>query len=558
MNNQKGIDFLKNRIKERLLSVADQMGRQRYRLYLAMVEECNDFEDLKEMAELDLQMELFDYIKNEITPRLDEMNMSISDIRKLDVGEYPRLDTPTQHFDIEPSDIEALMDDPEANAAMAMLLMNRIANEPAEERYRQEILDFQLEEKMDVDTIDEIGDLGDFEDMLEEADDEEDEDFDDSDFGSLLDDEGELEDDEEDTDEDYGELDNLLDEPEDYSDEAEGDEEEVSDDQYMDELDGFFDEEESGVMSEDEIFDDSADLDELMDSFDDDIESGIMTEDEIFVNDIDDIDFSDGDDGFIDSEEDDESIGESNPDDIDDLGDYDFGDLEADPDPDELGDIDDIDDFDGLEDIDTEEDEESGFSDIDDIEDSDGLLGEDDEDGPFEKEDDYDPFGELNDAEIDSMMDDEEQSNDSEDDPFSELDDADFGDLDDAEEDNDPFSELDDADFGDDIDSIGLIDDSEELLSGSKEIAVVNKPNNVNIHTPSKPTRQQGIKPTTVFRDGTTRGDKTQDMFNVFNNIGSGASKFAKKAKTTGKKVMGSKAVRGIATMGMDDIEIDF
>ena len=514
MSNQKGIDFLKNRIKARLAEVSDQMGKYRYKLYIAMVDECNDFEELKEMAELDLQMDLFDYVRHEINPMLDELNLSIADVRRMDSGEIPSIGNPLQNYEIEPSEMEELLDDEEANAAMAMLLMSRIKTEPDEERYRQEILDFQLEEKMEVDSIDDIQ-----------------------------------------IDEDDG-LNELL-EADETDEEPESDDSEESEDD-LEELAGFFDDMpedadvEEGTMSEDEIF---VDIDE--DDFivpDDDK----MTEDEIF-SDIDDDELE----GFMEEPEDSDETDENEDDpfsDIEDISDYDFGDIETGDESDGLDDLDD-DDFEGLENFENDDD---FLDDSDDVEssDSDDMFGDIDEDelmlddGEDEPED-SDPFSDIDDSELDGFADLEDGDDEPEDsDPFSDIDDSEldgFSDDEDEEEtaeDDDPFSDI-------DIDDIGVLDDSDEFFSNNapETNKPVPAPKNAVMHSPEVPTRASGIKPTTVFNNGTERGMKTQSMFNMFNNIGIGSAKAAKMIKTQTKKVASSKFL----SMGFgDDTEIDF
>ena len=49
------------------------MGKYRYKLCMAMVDECNSLDDLKEMAELTLQMNMFQYIKTQVYPMLQEL-----------------------------------------------------------------------------------------------------------------------------------------------------------------------------------------------------------------------------------------------------------------------------------------------------------------------------------------------------------------------------------------------------------------------------------------------------------------------------------------------------
>ena len=553
--NQKAIDFLKNRIRARLAEVADQMGKYRFRLYMAMVDECNDFDELKEMAELDLQMDLFDYVRNEINPMLDELNMSIADVRRMDIGDIPPLSNPLQDYDIEPTEIEELMEDEEANAAMAMMLMNRIKNEPDEEKYRQEILDFQLEEKPDIDSIDDI----------DESDD---------DLDSLL-----SETDEDEEFEDLSDLDNLLDaEIEDESD-SEDDE---SVDPEDEELAGFFDdvpedsEIEHGVMSEDEIFIDSDDLEGLDNMIDAD--DSKMSADEIFIDDeselegLIDADESEEQDPFADLDMSDYDSDDEDIDGIDGIDDDDFEGLEGDSDnflddddevieshsseDDMFSDIDD-DDFEDESQESSDKDEDP-FSDIDES-DLDGMFEPDESEEDSEHESDEDSFGDIDESDFGDFEDPDESGETEEQDPFGDIDESELGDMfdeseDTSSEDDDPFGDIDESD----LDGIGVIDDSDDYLSETKPIQDKpdKKPNNAIVHTAEHPTRASGIKPTTVFNNGTQQGMKTQRMFNMFNNIGNGSAKAASKLKARAKKANG----QSFLSMGFDDKdeEIDF
>ena len=51
------IVFFKNYIKSQIASLRDSLGEARYNLYLATVDSIEDYEELKELAELELQIE---------------------------------------------------------------------------------------------------------------------------------------------------------------------------------------------------------------------------------------------------------------------------------------------------------------------------------------------------------------------------------------------------------------------------------------------------------------------------------------------------------------------
>lgn len=484
--NNAGMTFLKNKIKGKLSEVADQMGKYQYKLAVALVEDCNDPEELKEMAELSLQMDFFSYVKNEIDPLLQEMNMTIADVRKLGVGEIPKANT--EMFEIEPTELEESLDDEETTDAMAMMLFSRIANEAVEEKYREEILDFQLEDHPDESQIDDI----------------------------QLDDE---------------ELTNLLDAEED-----EIEEEHVEDDSDIideSELDGFFsdlpdDEEvEQGQMSTDEIFDESGyDLDEIGEQ-DDDNSNADEDEDDIFADiDVDSMEFGD------DIESDDFDIDES-----------------------ELAGFDDVDieDESSEADVNSEDIDPFDMSSIDSIE---GYTDEDDETDGDESEKDLDPFDDIDEndfldyPDMDESSEPDNETHNNVDDDFdideSELagfDDTDEIDADNADdtsdEDDDPLAHigLDDIDDADSFFMSQANTDNKPNTSNqprqrqsNQSTTVQNRPNtpaNAMIHTANKPNRSTGVRPTTVYRNGTKEGEKTQEMFDLISGFGERSVKLA-------------------------------
>lgn len=598
LDNEKGILFLKNRIIARLGEVKDLLGPYRYKLYIAMVEECNDFNELRDMAELDLQMDMFDYVRNEIEPKMAELNLSLPDLRKLDAGvDYSTLSKPKE-LELTPDDIPEALDDPEVDSAMAMLLAARLANEPAEEKYRQEMLDFTFEsdpaylaneiDEVDDAELSQYGNMGADEDEFEdddtdllsyggEGDDtEEESDDDDSELLAYGDEEldqsdntydgqvntlaeDEIEQSEDDIDNDllaYGsdETEEQT-EPEDddedllnyFSDEpseAEPSEDEDADllayaedepaeqmsedeifDNSMGELEAYGDEpneEPSEPMSEDEIFDDS--MDELEAYGDEGAEdSTLMSEDEIFDESVDALG-EEYDDGFIDKEP-----SEGNQLDTDK---FDLGDLE--------------------------------FEDDDDL----SAYGDesDDSDNAGQEPSDDDILSDLDDDDLSAYADDDidepSEQSDSSDDMFSDLDDDDLsaygdegsGGSEDTAQDDDPLSDIDDSEL------VGLIDDSGDYFSSSKPkpSEAIKPSESAKVHSKSAPQRAVGgVKPNTVFRNGTARGDKAQQMFNVFTKIGAGSSMLAKQVKKSTEQ--GIKRIVNFSDFDFDGGEnIDF
>ena len=570
LDNEKGILFLKNRIIARLGEVKDLLGPYRYKLYIAMVEECNDFNELRDMAELDLQMDMFDYVRNEIEPKMAELNLSLPDLRKLDAGvDYSTLSKPKE-LELTPDDIPEALDDPEVDSAMAMLLAARLANEPAEEKYRQEMLDFTFEsdpaylaneiDEVDDAELSQYGNMGadedDFEDddtdllsyggegdnTEEESDDDDsellaygDEELDQSDntydgqVNTLAEDE--IEQSEDDIDNDllaYGsdETEEQT-EPEDddedllnyFSDESS--EDEISEDEDADLL-AYAEDEPAEQMSEDEIFDDS--MDELEAYGDEGAEdSTLMSEDEIFDESVDALG-EEYDDGFIDKEP-----SEGNQLDTDK---FDLGDLE--------------------------------FEDDDDLSAYGDESDNSDNTGPEPSDDDI--LSDLDDDDLSAYADDDidepSEQSDSSDDMFSDLDDDDlsaYGDegsegSENTAQDDDPLSDIDDSEL------VGLIDDSDDYFSSSKPkpSEAIKPSESAKVHSKSAPQRAVGgVKPNTVFRNGTARGDKAQQMFNVFTKIGAGSSMLAKQVKKSTEQ--GIKRIVNFSDFDFDGGEnIDF
>lgn len=124
------LQFYKARIKEKLADIKDDLGPLRFKLYNAMVDECDDYEELREMAELEMQLELLDYTRNEITGRLLAEQINIADIKKA----ANNIDTSSKSIVYNQDDLEDDLEDPDIASAMAFLLAKRLAAEPIEEK----------------------------------------------------------------------------------------------------------------------------------------------------------------------------------------------------------------------------------------------------------------------------------------------------------------------------------------------------------------------------------------------------------------------------------------
>lgn len=551
MDNEKRLSFLKSKIKNQLESVKDQMGVYRYKLYLAMVDECNDFEELREMAELDLQMELFSYVKSEIDPRLSDMHMSIKEVRNMDsLVDYESVKEPD--LDLDPSDIAEALEDEEVDAAMAMLLAAQIRNNP---------------DGISLDDTDNSDDgIDDIEDFELDGYDEPDEETEDSSDDTSEDDEVDL-----DSEEDDGEGLNGYTIPD--------------EDLEIDENDLLQTEDDDGEhiqLTEDQIFsDDSSEEEELdgySDSYEDDNEHVIMDESEIFMDDSDDLDnygdisdnSEDSDEGFVDLDDDSDDLG-----DLDNYGDFDDEEpSEEDPDADFIDDDDTFFKPDEPEesDIDNQDIEEPDIDDSDDLggyfeDDEEADQSEDGQDEALfdESDDDEDFAGYIDDPDVEQSDEDVEQL---EDDLFGDVDDLD-GYTSDDEAESDTDEESSDSDFDiDDDDLDGYSDDADTAdeiaqpksnntsKQGSPAITTP-KPRNSNL-------RSSGIRANNVFMNGTDRGKSSQSMFNAFIKFGNASSKAGKLLKSgvkRGGQMLNTKAKQLVALDDFncdDGVEIDF
>ena len=57
------VEFFRNRIKNRLKELHPYMAPEKAKLYDLMLDDCDSYDELREMAELDMQFKLAQYIK---------------------------------------------------------------------------------------------------------------------------------------------------------------------------------------------------------------------------------------------------------------------------------------------------------------------------------------------------------------------------------------------------------------------------------------------------------------------------------------------------------------
>lgn len=497
---ERKIQFFKNKITARLEELRDFMPEIKYKLYKTMIEDCDSYDEIREMAELDLQFNMIHYV-NELKDKLKDNNTNIEELEAVTnknvrasklvvITPKPKsqLTNAEKLNDIDLSTLGEDMEDEDVLASAANLLLMRMRNMPPEELYREELENY--EEDTSEEDIDELDGEGLFEETDEIFDDEEDElEFED---GALEDLEEELTEKKLDirdirTDDDDDDDDDVLDFG-DKEDDEEGvdidDLDSLGDDIFTDDIDGMDDEEDDfdiDSMDDSDLFEDTDD--EFEDNNDEDFDIDSMDDSDIFVDNEDD-DFDDDSEDFdIDSMDDSDMFGDS-------------------------------------EDFEDDIDEDEGDFDIDSMDDSD-MFGDDDNfEDDFEDED-----GESNIDDIDdSELFDDSDSEDEFDDEFEE------DNIDDIEDDSDEF-DIDESDF-----DVGEPeDDLDDFFSDLNNNTNKSVSNSGNI-------QKRQMASNKIFLNNTKRGEQTQQMFNLLGGLFGGTAKLATKAGTGAKRA----AVAGI------------
>ena len=505
MENDKRLEYFKKHIKEKLESVKDDIPDRRYRLWIAAIDDCEDYDELREMAELDMQLDMFEYTRNEINPKLQRLNLEMDEIRgaktmqepsktvgkTLGTNEFSSLTMPDSDDEEEYTTGEMLedLDDPEMEAAMAAIIAARMASEPWEEANREEMLDSIIgdtsaEEDIEGLSEDDFGDLADAGDSLEVDEDDFDIDEDELDIGEDDGDEDasdDAESSEEGSDEDDGFGDFFGDS------DSDEDTENTDNDEMLNGIEGFEDFEENDSTDTDEKPDESqnnshGDISDFLDFDEEDgfgklkDKLGIETSEQSIESDEEDIDNMSEDDleqALLGDEEDDS--------DVDGISDDDFGDIfdDSSEDSDSTEEINDDDFEDMFIDSDDSEGEGNLFESDDDLEGEFGDLDSMFEDSPDGDDSDTD---EDSDDDFNDFFSDEDDSDSSDADGEDDIDNLDLGDFL-EEDDSDIFSDntpsqhidkLDDLDalFGDgetDSDGLDSIDESDLLGDDSDD-----------------------------------------------------------------------------------------
>lgn len=554
MTDNQQLEFFKQYIKERLEKIKGDIPARRYKLLLAVIDDCDDYNELREMAELDMQIDLFAYTKTEISPKLQQLNLEMNELREAK-STYPVQESAATDSSkaLEYTTEEMLedMDDPEIDAYMAAIMAARVASMPFEEEHRDDLLngwDGKEPSLDDLDTLgdemDEFSDIGEVSSLSEE------------DFGDL--DELGLDNEDEITEDEKLKLERQAKAKADTADLIEDDDPfddfdlvekkkstdglDLLDDE--DSLGNFFDQSEQEGQSLDDL-----DLSSMTDDEDEDdgpgfIEDGDFEEafgdmlneisaknplfEETGEEDPEDLELSeilglDREDLIADEDEDDED----NLDNLDDLISDAFGSDDADDDDLGPGLDDDLskafgnfeDDDDDFEDNFRKNglgpDMEFDPADFGDFPDADDLFGGDSSKNnmPIEgDEQDDDPFKSL--AGIDDDLGDSfgsfdnDEDDEGEKDAFGSLNDDDFGELDgdDDEADEDELSSIDNELFG-------IEDDSDDFFSSQQSS------NNSNDQSRKAPEKK--INTSTIFANGSKHGNETQKMFDTILKVGS-------------------------------------
>lgn len=510
------IQFFKDKIANRLTELKPYMSDVKYRMYMSIIKDCKDLDELREMAEMDLQFNMVQYI-SEITDKIKLSDTSIDELEavinqntraaKLTVI-MPKKKEKVETYEEVVDNIDEIIEDEEVLNATANLLYMRMQTAVPSELDTSSLEYEDDEEDNSLVSFDSI-----------EADDIEDSDEEYAEDGD--------EDDEE--EDEYTNEEDLVDPDDDYYyNQDEDDEEDNNDDDYFDDIDeeSFYslggeedteDDEEDKKDIENEvekeqpidfgtpITKDESSTESLSELFDD---TDALKEDEQYLDDIDPDDLfgADEEDDYFEDEEDEEYDDEEEDDEYEEEidPDDDYANEENDEEDDEDDDIN-IDDMYGDEDDDEEDDDDEDDIDIDD------MYGDDEEEEDYDEEDELDALESIDPDEMFGGDDEEDDEDEEDSDDDLNVDDM-YGD----EEDEDEF-DIDEDELTGDI-------DEEEANESNLNSLFDNAPS-----IPNTPPRKRAKTQDKVFINGTKRGKQTQDMFNVILNMMDKASKLKNK-----------------------------
>lgn len=163
------VSFYQRMILRKLGEVRESLGETRYRIYRETVEQSTDFEELRELAELELQIDLMKYTQ-EIQASLKAQGVTVEDLRR-EKGEK----RPEEALFIE-EEKSTLADDfrkIQVSSETAKAVMEDIQDELGEGDY-----DFEEEDYEDIEIVDEENLEEDYEEIEIEDEEELEEDYD--------------------------------------------------------------------------------------------------------------------------------------------------------------------------------------------------------------------------------------------------------------------------------------------------------------------------------------------------------------------------------------------
>ena len=144
-NDEQKLNFYKNRILEKLELIRNDMSPEKYKYFTSMVLECDRYEELREMSEMDMQIEFINYTRTEIIDKLAQQGLTIEDARRLQEERNNAADlqliTPSRKkahpeiYALDNNEVGEALQNEEMLEAAAAILFARIQNEPPEEKY---------------------------------------------------------------------------------------------------------------------------------------------------------------------------------------------------------------------------------------------------------------------------------------------------------------------------------------------------------------------------------------------------------------------------------------
>lgn len=200
----KRLNYFKNKIRMSLEKIKDDLGDLRYELYLTMVDRCDDYKELREMAELEMQLEFIEYTRGQIMKPINDRQIDISDLNKVCYGPDQADLVITEQTPIEDDGFYSAAGE-QSNELLALALQRAIQSAPLTLDHHPGISDEEIDEaereRREREEAAELAALGIGGDDSDEDEEDQDED---EDLAGLLG--GDPDEDEEDTEEDLSSL----------------------------------------------------------------------------------------------------------------------------------------------------------------------------------------------------------------------------------------------------------------------------------------------------------------------------------------------------------------